>query len=153
MIKIRLTTINDLSVLQDLNDEVFIDNAKYDIDLDLNWAKGDKGKKYFNDLLSNKEDYKIIAEEEGRPIGYLAASQKFIDYRNSKYLEIENMGVIPEYRSKGIGKLLMDECSTWAKENGYQKIFVNTYIANQKALSFYKNNGFNEIDISLEKIL
>ncbi len=153
MIKIRIGTINDLLVLQDLNDEVFIDNAKYDIDLDLNWAKGDKGKKYFAELLSNKDAYKIIAEDEGKAIGYLAAAQKHIDYRNSKYLEIENMGVIPEYRSNGIGKLLIDECVTWAKENGYQKIFVNTYIANEKAISFYKKNGFDEIDISLEKVL
>jgi predicted N-acetyltransferase YhbS len=102
MINIRPATTNDLSVLQSLNDEVFIDNAKYDADLDLNWAKGEKGRTYFSNLLNNIEDYKIIAEEEGKPIGYLAASEKLIDYRNSKYLEIENMGVIPEYRSKGI---------------------------------------------------
>ncbi len=150
---IRPCRESEVEILQSLNDEVFIDNAKYDTDLNLNWAKGEKGKEYFTNLLMNKSAYKIIVENEGRAIEYLPASQKHIDYRNSKYLEIENMGVIPEYRSQGVGKLLMDECFTWAKENGYQKIFVNTYIANEKALIFYKKNGFSEIDISLEKVL
>ncbi|MDB5260393.1 MAG: acyl-CoA N-acyltransferase [Candidatus Nomurabacteria bacterium] len=153
MINIRLATLEDLSILQTLNDEVFVDNAKYDSDLNLNWSKGEKGRKYFSDILVNQDVFKVIAEDGGKAIGYLTAIEKLIDYRKSKYLEIENMGVIPEYRSKGIGKQLMEECFIWGKQNGYQKVFVNTYIANEKALKFYKKNGFNEIDISLEKIL
>ena len=153
MITIRTCRADEVEILQLLNDEVFIDNAKYDTDLDLTWAKGEKGKKYFMELLSNKQAFAIIAENESKSIGYLAASQKHIDYRNSKYLEIENMGVVPEYRSQGVGKMLMEECFKWAKEQGYKKVFVNTYIANEKALQFYKNNGFDVIDISLEKTL
>ena len=153
MITIRTCQNNEVETLQNLNDEVFIDNSTYDTDLDLTWAKGEKGKQYFNDLLNNKEAYAIIAEEDGKPIGYLAASEKHIDYRKSKYLEIENMGVVPEYRSQGVGKQLIEECFKWAKEKGYQKLFVNTYFANEKAFSFYKNTGFTEIDISLEKVL
>ncbi|OGK58937.1 hypothetical protein A3H84_04410 [Candidatus Roizmanbacteria bacterium RIFCSPLOWO2_02_FULL_40_13] len=73
-----------------------------------------------------------------------------MSYKKSKYLEVENMGVIPEYRSKGIGAMLMENAKKWAKENGYQKLFVNSYFKNQKAIDFYKRNGFEEIDISLE---
>ena len=81
----------------------------------------------------------------------MAAAEKFIDYRKSKYLEIENMGVVPDYRSQGISRLLMDECFKWGKENGFQKVFVNSYIKNTAAMEFYKKSGFEEIDISLEK--
>lgn len=45
----------------------------------------------------------------------------------------------------------MEACALWAKENGYEKMFVNSYVANKKAIAFYKKCGFNEIDVSLEK--
>ena len=45
MIVIRQAHKKDLEKLQLLDDEVFIDNQKYDLDLDMNWAKSEKGKK------------------------------------------------------------------------------------------------------------
>ncbi len=151
MIHIRQANNNDLTVLQNLNDEVFIDNHKYDADLDMNWAKSEKGKKYFSDLLNNTNACCFIAEENGKPVGYIAAGPKIVSYRKSKYLEIENMGVIPKYRSMGIGTMLIKECFKWGKAHGFQKIFVNAYFDNRMAIEFYRRNGFKEIDISLEK--
>lgn len=60
------------------------------------------------------------------------------------------MGVIPIYRSKGVGSLLMAEAKKWAKENKYQKLFVNSYFKNEKAIHFYQKCGFIPIDLSLE---
>lgn len=151
MITIRQANTSEVSDLQSLNNEVFINNAKYDDDLDLNWAQSKKGQKYFTELLNDQNSLCIIAEDVDRKVGYLAAGPKGIDYRNSKYLEIQNMGVIPEYRSKGVGKMLMDKSFEWARSKGYQKAFVNAYIKNEGAVNFYKKNGFGEIDISLEK--
>lgn len=153
MIHIRHAIKNEVKVLQNLNDEVFIDNQKYDTDLDMNWAKSEKGKKYFKDLLNNPEAICFIAEENANPVGYIAAGPKTVSYRKSKYLEIENMGVIPEYRSKGIGGMLIEECLKWGKSQGFQKVFVNAYFDNKEAIEFYKMNGFEEIDVSLEKTI
>ena len=153
MISIRHSTEDEVSDLQHLNKEVFVDNATYDTDLDLTWAEGERGKKYFSELLHDIECVCFIAEDEGKKIGYLAAGPKLIDYRNSRYIEIQNMGVIPEYQSRGVGKQLMEACLQWAKSQGYQKAFVNAYIKNQRAIDFYKRAGFSEIDISLEKHL
>lgn len=151
MITIRQVNKDEISDIQALNDEVFIDNSKYDPDLDLSWAKGEKGRKYFIELLNDPESLCLIVEDGNRKVGYLAVGPKHIEYRLSRYCEIQNMGVIPEYRSQGIGKVLMDECFSWARAQGYQKVFVNSYIKNQGALDFYKENEFEEIDISLEK--
>lgn len=46
--KIRKVNDNEWSSLQVLNDEVFIDNAKYDSDLIKNWAFSEAGKKIFS---------------------------------------------------------------------------------------------------------
>lgn len=153
MITVRYGTIDDVKILQDLNDEIFVDNAKYDSDLRLDWAQSEEGRKYFTNLVNNKEALCLIAEDGDKKVGYLAASPKEIDYRKSKYFEVENMGVSPEYRSQGIGKLLLQKCFDYAKQNGFQKAFVISYANNIKAVEFYKRNGFEPIDISLEREL
>lgn len=152
-IKFRLADINDVKVLQELNQEVFIDNHQYDPDLIMDWALSEKGKQYFSSLVQDNQAYCCLAEVNNRLVGYLAGREKKFGYRKSKYFEIENMGIIPEFRSKGIGTLLINRVKSWAKTQGYQKLFVTTYFGNEKAIIFYKHNGLKEIDLSLEVVL
>ena len=149
--EIRQATVNDVSTLQNLNDEVFVDNHKYDPDLKMDWAQSETGKEYFTDVVNNPNAICLIAEENGKAIGYIAAAPKEFGYRLSKYLEIENMGVSPEHRSKGIGIKLMDECLSRAKNKGFQKVYVNAYFENVGAINFYEKSGFKKIDTSLER--
>ncbi len=153
MIKIRLANKNEVKALQDLNDEIFVDNPKFDPDLDTTWAQSDRGEQYFSELLNNPKDCCLIAEDGGRKMGYVAAAPKEMNYRKSKYVAIENIGVVPDYISKGVGKMLMGECLKWAKLQGFEKVYVNSYVKNTNAINFYKKNEFEEIDISLEKTL
>lgn len=151
MTTFREAKLEDVDILQQLNQEVFIDNQKYDDDLIMDWALSDKGKDYFTKLLVNPEAYCLIAEDSGKPIGYIAAEPKKFSYRKSSYIEIDNMGVIPGYRSQGVGSTLIQKCLAYAKTNGYQKAYVNAYVKNIMGVAFYKKNGFTENDISLER--
>lgn len=153
MLNIKTATKDDIEVLQILDEEGFISEEKYDIDLDMGWARSEKGQRYFSELLHDEESCCLIAEDDGKQIGYIAARKKDISYRLSKYIEIENMIVIPEYRSKGVGTLLMNECLNWAKNRGFQCVYVNAYFKNNGAIQFYKKNRFSEIDLGLERPL
>lgn len=153
MIIIRQAQIGDLQKLQLLDDEVFVHDLEYDPDLDMDWAKSEKGEKYFSDLLKNPNSYCLLAEDNGKAIGYLACLPKDNGYRKSKYVEIGNMGVSPEYRSKGIGSMLINKGLKWARTRNYQKIYVSAYFGNKQAIKFYKKNGFLEIDLGLEQNL
>lgn len=148
---IRKVRQDEWTKLQDLNHEVFVDNVKYDPDLVHDWAYTEAGKKYYQNLVVDPKSICFVAEDDdGQLIGYLAASAKSISYRKSRYLEIDNMGVIPQHRSRGIGKMLMDDCKKWAKENSYQKLFVISYGKNEGAVHFYRKCGFEIIDVGLE---
>ena len=151
MIKVITLDLDKVKVLQNLNDEVFVDNHKYDFDLKMDWAQSETGRKYFTDVLNNPEAICLIAEEDDKSVGYLVAAPKDFSYRLSKYIEIENMGVSPKFRSKGIGAQLVEKCLELAKEKGYQKIYVNAYSENTKAIAFYEECGLKKIDVSLEK--
>lgn len=88
-IKIVLASLNQIKDLQALNNEVFIDNSRYDDDLKIDWAQSDKGgKTYFTELLNDSNSICLIAKDDNKNIGYLAACPKEIPYRLSRYLEI-----------------------------------------------------------------
>jgi ribosomal protein S18 acetylase RimI-like enzyme len=149
--KIRKVRNDEWAALQILNNEVSLDNARHDPDIMEDWALSESGKKYFENLVKDESSVCFIAENDsGASVGYLAASPQEFSYRETKYLEVDNMGVILEYRSQGIGAKLLDECKVWAKQNGYKKLYVKSFFDNKKAISFYKNSGFKEIDVSLE---
>jgi ribosomal protein S18 acetylase RimI-like enzyme len=153
-ITIRPARRNEVKVLQDLNDEIMVDNPKYDSDLRLEWAQAeDGGKKYYTELVNNPEAICLLAEVKGRIAGYVAAAPKEYSYRKSRYIEIENIGVTPEFRASGVGSSLIDACLQIARIRGFQKAYVTSYFQNTGAISFYKRSGFGEIDISLEKEL
>ncbi|MCL4375123.1 GNAT family N-acetyltransferase [Patescibacteria group bacterium] len=150
MILISQPSPEDVHILQHLNHEVFLDNQKYDDDLVMGWALSKAGERYFSRLLSGKGNVCFIAYDGQIPVGYIACSPKKVSYRKSRYLEIDNMGVVPAYRSKGIGTKLVSRVKQWAKQHHYQKLFVNSYFHNSKAIAFYRRNGFAEIDLGLE---
>lgn len=151
MINIDFAHKDEVETLQNLNDEVFVDNHKYDLDLKMDWAKSDVGKKYFTEAINDPEGICLIAKEGDRAVGYLAASAKDFGYRLSKYCEIDNMGVSPDYRSKGIGTRLMARFFEIARNRGFQKVYVNAYSDNVKAVEFYERSGFKKVDVSLER--
>jgi ribosomal protein S18 acetylase RimI-like enzyme len=150
MVNIRQARTDEVEKLQFLDDEVFLHDVKFDKDLDMTWAKGEKGKTYFSNLVNDSNSFCLIAEDNDKPVGYLVASSKEVSYRKSKCAELQNMGVSPDYRSQGIGSMLVQKCLEWAKTQGYKKVYVSAYFGNTEAIKFYKKNGFVEIDLGLE---
>jgi ribosomal protein S18 acetylase RimI-like enzyme len=148
---IRLARKDEVKKLQELNDKAFVDNPEYDADLVPGWGLSKQGEIYFTDLLNNPKDCCFVAEDKGKLVGYITAIPKIFESRKSKYIEIHNLGIIAEYRRRGIGKKLMDKCLTWAKNKEFQKVFLICFSNNNEALAFYKNYGFSEIYVSLEK--
>ena len=151
MLTIRTARKDEVEDLQKLNAAVCIDNHRYDEDLVMDWSYTEKAKEYFTKILNNPDAFCLIAEDDGKKIGYLAANKKIFGHRKSRYFEVENIGVVSEYRSKGIGTKLLKKSIAWGKKKGFQKVFLDAYIGNTNAIQFYKKNGFTEIGISFEK--
>jgi ribosomal protein S18 acetylase RimI-like enzyme len=149
-VKIRPATLADLTQIQQLNQEVFEHDHKYDDDLVMDWALGPHGEAYFRSVFANEYAIILVAEEAEKLVGYASCGLKKVSYRKSRYLEIENIGVIPTHRSNGIGNMLLQEAKEWARKHGFDRLFVNSYFHNDGAIRFYKRFGFEPIDICLE---
>lgn len=149
-VSIRKAKPEDWQTVQKLNHEMIEDNAQYEDVLMVGWSFSDEGAAYFKKVTSSSEYYCVVAEADGKAVGYLAGGEKKIPYRSIRVAEIGDMGVSHGYRSKGIGEKLVGAYRKWAKEQGFDRLFVNAYYKNEKAIAFYKKCGLTPIDISLE---
>ncbi len=148
---VRKAEKNDLDNIKDLNKRIFVNNSQYDSDSKLDFAHTNEGDKYFRKAIENKDGVFFVAIDDGKMIGYVNGETKLIQHRISNYFEVDNLGVVPESKGKGIGKMLLEKVTRWAKEHGYNKIYLSCYVKNVEALAFYKRNDFVEIDLGLEK--
>lgn len=149
-ITIRRATLQDLPTLLDINLDSFHANAAYDPHIDMNWIHSSDAREHFTNGITKPDQYTIIAEVGGKPVGYLVLVSKLFTYRMVKVIELDNLSVLPAFQSKGIGKRLIEHAKSWAKEQGYHTMYACAYIKNEKAVKFYKREGFEPIDISLE---
>lgn len=91
--------------------------------------------KQLEDILKDKELYKVIAVVEKEVfLGYV------IIFNNSESIEIMKIATLPEFREKGIGRLLIQEILKYKME-----IFLEVRENNKIARNFYLKCGFEEV--------
>ncbi len=106
-------------------------------------TKGDI-KNYFKWLYKRDKEGFIIAEEDKIFIGCVAGDSNWINYEGEKVLEIHEIFVIPEYRKRGIGTLLLKEIISYGIEKKRKMAELWVGKTNYNAIKFYKNFGFKE---------
>jgi len=146
---IRKATIEDLSIIQELNNSLFkLEKENYDSTLVNDWPLSEEGKEYFSDLILNH--YVIVATLNNNIVGYLAGTiEEKVSYVEVQYGEINNMLVKDEYRGYGVGKLLINNFKEYCKSNNISDIKVVASYKNKNAIEFYHKNGFEEFDLTL----
>ena len=65
-----------------------------------------------------------------------------IRHYSGKTCEPDHVYIIPEYRSKGLGKWVFKWIFAYAKEKGCQTSELNSYVSNYPSHKFYLNNGY-----------
>ena len=88
----------------------------------------------------------LLAQREGRPVGYILAHlQDGPDDTyplGERYAEIYTLSVAPEVRGQGIGGLLMDALEARLGSLGIRDIAVSAMVENASARRFYARRGF-----------
>ncbi len=60
--------------------------------------------------------------------------------------ELVKLYVAKEARGTGLGKQLMEKSMSWAKENGYTQVYLESMPELKKAVSIYEKVGFKPLD-------
>ena len=84
----------------------------------------------------------VACDIMGKPVGFITSERQ-----GSRKVRILLFGVLPEYRNKGVGKMLLDAFRMRAMLEGNIAITLEVRTSNTDARRFYKRNGFVETDI------
>ncbi len=96
------------------------------------------GKKQMEKELENKNAVYFCAENDGKTIGYIGL------WNICGEGNITNVAVHPDFRKRGIGKLLVLEMIKYAKENKLLFLTLEVSEKNENAYELYKKCGFYE---------
>lgn len=99
----------------------------------------------------------LVAEADGRLIGVLAASWQFAVHVPGHYGTIQDLWVHPEWRSKAIGRDLMEAFCAVARRHGAKRVEVGLPrddFPNLRATeAFYLGNGFVSLGPRMRRVL
>lgn len=86
---------------------------------------------------SEKGDFFGVLELDGKTIATLAVSKL-----SNEVCELRKMYMLPEFRGKGFGKLMVNYAINYARTKGFKKIELETASALKEAISLYQKIGF-----------
>lgn len=85
-------------------------------------------------------DFLRVAAENQKMVGYIRAERgKFNRNFHTAYIVV---GILENYRGKGIGTALFEMLNCWAKESGIKRLELTVECCNEAAIHLYKKSGF-----------
>lgn len=94
----------------------------------------------------------IIVEDNDEIVasGYALIKQTEKNYyKFESYAYLGFMYVKPEYRGKGINKIITDELIHWAKSKNISEVRLDVYAENESAVKAYEKAGFEPLLLTM----
>lgn len=91
----------------------------------------------------------FLAETDGHPVGLVSCHTQPLLHHAALVSEIQEMYVVPEFRSKKVGKALMDHVVAYAKGLGAVQMEVTSRATRELAHRFYQREGFEKSHVKL----
>ncbi len=89
---------------------------------------------------AEKNDFLLVAETDNKLIGYISAQKGRLNrIAHSAYIVV---GILKDYRGKGIGTEFFKRLNIWAEENKVVRLELTVICENEAAKHLYTNNGF-----------
>ena len=137
MIHYRVCEEKDLDLMYEAFNKGFSD---YIVKVDIT---KDRFKDIFLGIEQNDFKYSFIALDDAKPIGLMLGGIK--DYEGVKTLRCGALCIDPKYRHMGIATNLFKFHKELAAKNNCQQLFLEVIKGNDKAINFYRKQGYQII--------
>ena len=145
---IRQAIITDLDIVKKIAEACAIDMANYSI---FQWNEKYPSRDVFKNDIEAGALY--VLEINKTIVGCIMLSDvKDDSYKDVKWLTkdfknlyVHRLAVNPDYQKKGHGRRLMDFAESFAVENNFTSIRLDTFSLNHRNNKFYKSRGYTQL--------
>ena len=95
----------------------------------------------------------LVAKSNDILLGFIHMSQHQDSISAELCATVPLLAVAPSAQGQGVGKLLIAEAETWAKEKNYRLLHLEVFANNTKAHDFYQHIGFKDETLHMIKTL
>ena len=147
---IRQATASDSSLLSSLTTDVQHLHAENHPDIFKMPQSENFAVAFFDEMLADPLVTIFIAEENGEALGCVLC--KLVEREENsftlamRYLLVDQISVKPEAQGKGVGKALIEQVESLAKEWNVSRIQLNSWGFNRKAHAFFEKMGFEKFN-------
>ena len=153
-IRIRLAAVGDEAVLATLGSDVHNLHVAHRPDV-FKPLDGPGLERWFRGKLAAGEAQIWLAEIGEIPVGYaLAIKQHRVENvfcYERRWYEVDQVGVDPQYRRRGVGRTLLHQVIEFAKADGVPDVELNTWTFNELARASFERLGFVSKNVRLER--
>ena len=128
--------------------------------LDPQVLEGQAARPYLDFMLAScrKTSGKIfVAEVEKQIVGFVCLWLKVqsdeLDEEPAEYAFISDLVILPAYRGRGLGRMLLQTAEEYARRHGATALKLEVLAKNEGALSLYQRHGFSAYQLLLVKNL
>jgi GNAT superfamily N-acetyltransferase len=89
----------------------------------------------------------FLAWDEERPVGVAVCFRGFSTFAAKPLVNIHDLSVLPEWRGRGVGRLLLRAVADWARTQGCCKLTLEVLDHNTRARGLYESEGFHPPDM------
>ena len=100
---------------------------------------------YSVEKLLNEGVAFFVARQDGIAVGCGAIKLVGSDHKGFGYGEIKRMYVRPTMRGLGLGRLMLEHLTTYARQQGIKYLRLETGIHQREAIGLYERMGFQRI--------
>ena len=137
----RQATLADFDAIYDfvcgLEDEIFDKNLL---------------RQCYEACLDTHNTHYLVATANSNPIGYISCHGQILMHHCGLVYEIQEMYVLPEYRCKGVGKILLEALEKRISNDNYVLLEVASNMKRIDAHRFYEANGFIKTTYKFKKL-
>ncbi len=140
-LRIRQATVADADVI-------------YKFVFELNGRQFDKAtfRQCYEACLDVPNHYYLVAAINDKPVGYISCHGQVLLHHCGLVYEIQELFVVPEYRSKGVGKRLLTTLEQRISGDNYVLLEVASNQKRKDAHRFYEANGFECTTYKFKKV-
>ena len=126
------------------------EHADYDVVYETSSDAEKTMRRFLADLAASRHSFLFVAVTGGEEvIGFISGEMRegSPTFHSRTWASVDDVFVVPDHRNNGVGRALLDNVTTWAREREAHGVSLQVAAGNTRARKFYDELGFREVSV------